>query len=170
MLQYWYFAYIGLNKAYHKLSLSCFKILKNMISRKLKICLPFSKIYFIKMYVCVCVNAPTLVYSYPQSPEENIGSPETGVTGSCELLDISAGNQAYIPVFCKVSKSSWSLNDLSSPLSYILYCWEMITGQSKMRGQLYFSSVTLWCHSRFIFAHTIPTHKDKRHRGLQYRT
>lgn len=56
--------------------------------------------------MCVCVHASTLVCGYPQRPEESIGSPETRVTGSCELLDLSAGNQTQIPVFCKISKSS----------------------------------------------------------------
>lgn len=36
----------------------------------------------------------------------------------------------------------------------------MITGQRKMRGQLYFSSVTLRSHSRLILVHTVPAHKE----------
>lgn len=45
------------------------------------------------MYVCVSVCS---VCRCPLKSEEGVGSPGTAVTGSCELSDISDGNQTLI--------------------------------------------------------------------------
>lgn len=33
----------------------------------------------------------------PQRPEEGVRSPETGITDSCELPDMHAGNETLVP-------------------------------------------------------------------------
>lgn len=63
-----------------------------------------SRVTFIYLYswlvVCVCSGgvcvSPPHVSRSPQMSEEGVGSPGTGVPGSCELPDVSAGNQTWV--------------------------------------------------------------------------
>ena len=45
------------------------------------------KIYLF-LFICVFV----CVHIYPQRPEEDVGSPEGGDTGSCKLPNVGVGN------------------------------------------------------------------------------
>jgi hypothetical protein len=42
--------------------------------------------------VFICVVKVTVGMQYLRRPEEGVGSPGNGITGSCEVPDVGAGN------------------------------------------------------------------------------
>jgi hypothetical protein len=61
----------------------------------------FVKIYFVYVYIRVCVWEYANECRDPQSLEWGIGSPGDGDTGSCELPTMDASNRTWV-----LSKSS----------------------------------------------------------------
>lgn len=57
--------------------------------------------FFYYLDECFAFMYASVSYAYPQNPEEGTGSPETGVTGGCELSDV--GKQTW--VFWEIRKS-----------------------------------------------------------------
>lgn len=55
------------------------------------------------MYVCVCVKCLCVSHVFPSRLEEVIGSSGARVTGSCELPDVSAGNQTSVSWKCEIA-------------------------------------------------------------------
>lgn len=70
---------------------------------------------FLSIFLNVCVYTNLCVW-WPWKPEEGIGPPGAGLTCSCELSDVGAGNQTW--VFWKSSKCSHTLSNLSSPVHF----------------------------------------------------
>lgn len=60
----------------------------------------------------MCVRMPH-VGVYPRNPEADAGSPVTGSRGSCDQLDVGAGNAALVP--WKSSKHSYLMICVLSP-------------------------------------------------------
>lgn len=60
--------------------------------------------------MCLCVKRMRV----PQSPVKGTGFLETGVTGSCEVPGMSAGDQWNL-VLCKYRKCSWTTESTFCP-------------------------------------------------------
>jgi hypothetical protein len=74
-------------------------------------CLGASFGFYLKIFSYVCQRRVYVFdFRYLNTPEEGVKFPGAKVTGSCELLDMGAGNQTL--VLCKSSMPS-------RPLSYL---------------------------------------------------
>lgn len=92
--------------------------------------------------MCVFVNLCVAhVYRIPWRPEESIGSPRIGVTGSCEP---PLGSRSQVWVLCKGSKCSQLLSHLSSiPLP--------LSEQNKTKSPLLLHSPGLPSHGPLLY-------------------
>lgn len=74
------------------------------------------------VFVCIDVNTPCACSEGPQGPEDDIGSPGTGVTdrslwASMWMLGIKLGSAATAPNLQAISPPLWSLTETAHSLS-----------------------------------------------------